>query len=73
MNIESPTTLADINTVKRQTGFKSTQTIYSKMRCEGFPRPILVGTRTKRWVSAEVEAWVQERIAASRQGQEGAQ
>jgi predicted DNA-binding transcriptional regulator AlpA len=36
------------------------------MNEEGFPRPISVGARTKRWIMAEVEAWIQARIEASR-------
>ena len=66
MNTQTQTVLIDINAVKRQTGFRSTQTIYTKMNEEGFPRPISCGVRTKRWVAAEVEAWIQARIEASR-------
>ena len=66
MNTENQTVLIDINAVKRQTGFRSTQTIYTKMNEEGFPRPISVGVRTKRWILAEVENWIQAKIEASR-------
>ena len=66
MNADTQTVLIDINAVKRQTGFRSTQTIYTKMNEEGFPRPISVGARTKRWILAEVESWIQARIEASR-------
>ena len=66
MNADTQTVLIDINAVKRQTGFRSTQTIYTKMDEEGFPRPIPVGVRTKRWIAAEVEAWIQAKIEASR-------
>lgn len=64
MSNDNQTVLADINAVKRQTGFKSSQTIYNKMANEGFPRPIPVGARTRRWIAAEVEAWIQSRIEA---------
>lgn len=60
------TELLELTTVKKRTGFRSTQTIYSKMANEEFPRPIAVGTRTKRWVASEVENWIQSRIEASR-------
>lgn len=60
------TVLIDINAVKQQTGFRSTQTIYTKMNEENFPRPISCGIRTKRWLAAEVESWIQARIKASR-------
>lgn len=66
MVTQTQTVLIDINAVKRQTGFRSTQTIYTKMNEEGFPRPISVGARTKRWILAEVESWIQARIEASR-------
>lgn len=67
MTSHTQTVLIDINAVKRQTGFRSTQTIYNKMDNEGFPRPIAAGIRTKRWILAEVESWIQDRIAESRQ------
>ncbi len=66
MSADTPTVLLDINSVKKQTGFRSTQSIYTKMNSEGFPRPIACGARTKRWIAAEVEQWIRERIAASR-------
>ncbi len=58
--------LLDINSVKKKTDFKSTTSIYTKMREEGFPKPISCGTRTKRWLASEVDAWIEQRIAASR-------
>lgn len=61
-----PTVLLDIHAVKRQTSFRSTQTIYNKMERENFPRPISCGARTKRWIASEVEAWIQAQIADSR-------
>ncbi|MFA5521233.1 MAG: AlpA family phage regulatory protein [Castellaniella sp.] len=66
MATETQTVLLDINAVKRQIGVRSTQTVYSKMANEGFPQPIAVGIRTKRWIAAEVESWIQQRIAESR-------
>jgi prophage regulatory protein len=58
--------LLDINSVKKLTDFKSTTSIYNKMREEGFPKPISCGTRTKRWIASEVVQWIEERIAESR-------
>ena len=57
----------DINSVKKLTDFKSTTSIYTKMREEGFPKPISCGTRTKRWIASEVIQWIEERIAESRE------
>ncbi|MGE4370101.1 MAG: helix-turn-helix transcriptional regulator [Burkholderiaceae bacterium] len=66
MNKQFRGQLIDINSVKRITGFRSTQTIYNKMNDEGFPRPVAVGVRTKRWIQEEVFEWVEARIEASR-------
>ncbi len=60
------TILLNIGDVKKQTGYRSTQTIYNKMANEGFPRPISIGDRSKRWLLSEVEAWVQDQIKKSR-------
>lgn len=60
------TILLDINDVKHQTGIRSTQTIYTKMKTCGFPRPISIGNRSNRWILKEVEEWVQDRIKESR-------
>lgn len=62
---QNQTILIDINAVKRQTGFRTTQTIYTKMQTEGFLRPISCGVRTKRWIEAKIEAWIQARIESS--------
>lgn len=60
------TELLEIALVKKRTGYRSTQSIYTLMDKESFPRPISVGDRTKRWVAEEVESWIQSRIEASR-------
>lgn len=60
------TVLLTIQDVKNKTGYRSTQTIYTKMESEGLPRPISIGNRSKRWILAEVEAWVQDQIEKSR-------
>lgn len=64
--MQQPTVLLDIRAVKSRTGYRSTQTIYNLMNEGRFPRPVAVGARTKRWVEAEVEQWIQDRIAESR-------
>lgn len=67
MDTQQPPTLIDLGEVKRRTGFKATQSIYNKMAHEGLPRPITVGTRTKRWILSEIDAWILARIDESRQ------
>lgn len=64
--MENQTILLNIHDVKKQTGFKSTQTIYTKMAEDGFPRPISIGDRSNRWIASEVEGWIRGKIEASR-------
>jgi hypothetical protein len=35
-------------------------------RLPGFPKPVKIGVRRNAWIADEVDAWVAERIAASR-------
>ncbi len=51
--------------VKKNTGL-SRSTIYDKMRRGEFPAPVKIGQRAVGWIEAEIEAWLGERIAASR-------
>ena len=39
---------------------------YELIQDGGFPKPIKLG-RSSRWLESEVEAWLQQRIAQSRQ------
>jgi prophage regulatory protein len=58
--------LNDINQVKATTGFKSTSSIYALMKSRGFPKPINIGNRTKRWIESEVQDWINSQIENSR-------
>ena len=52
--------------VESRTGL-SRSTIYSRIQEGSFPRPIdLGGGRAVGWIEAEIEAWLQTRIAWSR-------
>jgi prophage regulatory protein len=52
--------------VQARTGL-SRSTIYARVAAGTFPSPIdLGGGRAVGWVDAEIEAWVQSRIQASR-------
>ena len=42
--------------------------IYAAMAAGRFPRPIHLGPRAVAWLAIEIDAWVAERVAASRQG-----
>ena len=65
--MKNQTVLLNINDVMDLTGYKSKQSIYNIMEEDGFPRPIDVGSRSKRWIASEVENWTQAKIEASRQ------
>jgi prophage regulatory protein len=52
--------------VEARTGL-SRSTIYLRIASKSFPRPItLGGGRAVGWLEQEVEAWLQEQVAASR-------
>jgi prophage regulatory protein len=51
--------------VKAETGL-GRSTIYRRARDGTFPAPIKTGPRSSAWIYDEVEAWVKDRIAASR-------
>lgn len=56
-------TLAEI---KKQLSV-STATIYRWMEREGLPRPIRFSSQTVRWKQSEVNAWIEQKQAASTQ------
>lgn len=51
--------------VERRTGL-SRSTIYALVASEQFPAPIRVTANTTAWLAGEVDAWIRDRIAASR-------
>lgn len=61
--------LLRINQVKSMTTL-SRSTIYSWVKAGHFPAPIKLGARSVAWAREEVEGWVRERIAASRDSRE---
>lgn len=65
--MQNQTVLLNINDIKDLTGYKSKQSIYNIMEEDDFPKPINVGSRSKRWIAIEVENWIQGKIEASRQ------
>ncbi|MCZ0936605.1 MAG: AlpA family transcriptional regulator [Gemmatimonadetes bacterium] len=46
----------------------SRSTIYVRLDQGRFPRPVSLGARAVGWLESEVDEWIQERIAASRDG-----
>jgi prophage regulatory protein len=51
--------------VKTRTGL-SRSTIYLRVSQGAFPRPVSLGGRAVGWVEAEIQEWLQQRIAARR-------
>lgn len=44
----------------------SRSTIYAYIEKDNFPRPIKLGPRAVGWLSADIDAWLEQRIAGSK-------
>ncbi len=53
--------------VKNITGL-STSSIYRLASEDRFPKPIKLGLRSSGWLGSEIDAWLEQRISASRNG-----
>jgi prophage regulatory protein len=51
--------------VKAKTGL-SRSTIYARMAQNTFPAALILGPNTVGWLEADVEAWIEKQIAATR-------
>jgi len=51
--------------VRTATGL-SRSSIYAKVKEGSFPRYISLGARSVGWLESEVQAWIDERVKASR-------
>lgn len=54
--------------VKQTTGL-SISSIYRLASKSQFPKPIKLGERSSGWIGSEVDQWLDDRIAASRNGE----
>lgn len=52
--------------VTEKTGYSGSH-IYDMAGKGNFPKPVKLGPRASAWVEEEVDRWIDERIAASRQ------
>ncbi|WAW09283.1 AlpA family transcriptional regulator [Oxalobacter vibrioformis] len=52
--------------VLHRTGL-SNATLHEMIAAQRFPAQIRISTRSVGWIESEVDAWIDERIAASRQ------
>lgn len=55
--------------VEERTG-KKKSSIYAAIRQGTFPAPISLGGRACGWLDSDIENWFDERVRASRAGQE---
>ncbi|MGE3601584.1 MAG: helix-turn-helix transcriptional regulator [Dehalococcoidia bacterium] len=60
-------TILRLPAVKERTGL-SRSTIYLRVAQGTFPGPVSLGGRAVGWLEAEIQAWLQRRIDASRKG-----
>lgn len=51
--------------VEARTGL-SRSSIYAGIKAGTFPKPIQLGAQSVGWLESEIDAWLRERIAASR-------
>lgn len=51
--------------VKNITGL-STSSIYRLASDDKFPKPIKLGSHSSGWLGSEIDAWLEQRIAAAR-------
>jgi len=64
---ETRTALIRLEAVKARTGL-SRSTLYAYMREGRFPQPVAISERCVAWIEGEIDAWIAERITASRKG-----
>ena len=66
-SVENRSALIRLGAVMARTGL-SRSTLYAYMREGRFPQPVAISERCVAWVEGEVDAWIAQRIAASRKG-----
>jgi prophage regulatory protein len=54
--------------VIKKTG-RGRSSIWNDIKAGTFPKPIKLGARSVGWLSADIIAWIEQRIAASRGGE----
>jgi len=57
------TSILRLPAVKSRTGL-SRSTIYQRVADGDFPRPVSLGPRAVGWLAHEVDAWIEDRVAA---------
>ena len=59
-------TILRLPLVKHRTGL-SRSSIYLRISEGSFPKPVSLGGRAVGWLESDIEAWIESRIAQSRQ------
>lgn len=58
-------TILRLAAVKKRTGY-GRSSVYAKMARGEFPKSISLGPRAVGWLASEIDAWIEQRINASR-------
>ena len=66
--MENTESLMRLREVEATTALRKSK-IYQMVKEGSFPAPIALTTKSKAWVGSEVNGWVRDKIAASRQGE----
>jgi len=66
--VESTESLMRLRDVEAKTALRKSK-IYQMVKDGDFPAPIALTTKSKAWIGSEVNGWVRDKIAASRQGE----
>jgi len=61
----NPSKILRLKAVKELTGL-SRSAIYANAKTGTFPQSILLGLRTVGWLESDVQAWIDQRVAASK-------
>lgn len=64
------TMLLKLPEVENATG-KKRSALYAAIKAQDFPAPVKIGPRASAWVAAEVQEWIDSRIAERDQTQGG--
>lgn len=56
--------------VRQRVGYSRSQ-IHNLIKQGRFPRPIKLGARASAWLQSSIDAWIQDRVAASGPEEQG--
>ena len=62
---DKPLRFQRLPTVEDRTGLRHTQ-IHALERLGKFPRRVKISERASGWLESEIDAWIEQRVAASR-------